>query len=552
MFKKVIALLLMCTLFLSACNKKGDVTKTPDSSAPIVSQDNSSIDTKEPDDIENPNDLSDVDLSDDVNNNNQEETLGNINFDFGSDDLDLNFDFVETAKTDDSLAGPDIRPTGNTSIIMNPLSGGADAEAAKLRNAITENSNNIKPTDSKFTFYISEKNGNDNNFGNSPSQAWKTVDALMLNMYKISSGATILFERGGLYRVTNSITLKSGVTYGSYGTGEKPVLYASQKNYANELLWSPSAKKYVWMCDINKFVDIGNIVINHGENVGLKMAKLPNLTKNYQFYSDENNGKLYMYLDKGNPGKLFKDIELCAKVHIFSGRGTTINVVIDNLCLKYSGAHGISFSGNAKNITITNCEIGWIGGSYINTAGGRYGNGVEFYYGAENILVENNWVYQVYDAGISNQGTTGTQNNITFNKNLIEYCTWSIEVWNDKFDDLYYTNNIMRFAGNGWGNQRPNKEYDSHFCCWRNYFEGLTNMQITGNIFDCGAIGLIYWNSGKPQEGLTLANNTYYQKASGAHIAAWIDGYRDADSQSSFEAVIKSMDSAPAKIKWLG
>jgi hypothetical protein len=53
----------------------------------------------------------------------------------------------------------------------------------------------------------------------------------------------------------------------------------------------------------------------------------------------------------------------------------------------------------------------------------RYGNGFEVVDGCCDILVENNWVYQCYDAGITHQSSFQpgcVQENIVFRGNLIE------------------------------------------------------------------------------------------------------------------------------------
>lgn len=568
MLKKAIVILLVCMLLLSGCtgdkvtsttnssqdtSVSSDIQSSDDSSSNMSSEDNSSSEDAVSSQDE---ELIDLEESDDG-------TLGDSIFDMDFDfsDEDFNFDFDEEEFV---LAGEDLRPTGNTAKLLNDIKGGADAEAEKLRSSILKNSQDLKPKDSRFTFYISEKNGDDDNDGTSPATAWKTPDAILVNSYKVSSGATILFERGGYYRVNTSVPLKSGVSYGAYGTGAKPVLTASIKNYANELLWTPSHKKYVWMCEIKNNIDIGNIIFEHGEKTGIKQSKLANLSKNFHFFSDEGNGKLYMYLNTGNPGVVFKSIDLCPRVLIMSGVGKVSDVVIDNLCLKYSGAFGVSINGTAQNIKISNCEIGWIGGSFMpHSAGSRYGNGIEFYGSTINCLVQNNWVYQVYDAGISHQGVEAIMKNITFDKNLIEFCTWSIEVWNtdedgndneddnyEVYEDLFYTNNIMRFAGMGWAQQRFVTEYDSHFNCWNYLQKTLENMKISGNIFDTAAVNLIHWKSGEKQPGVTISGNTYYQSFEG--VAKWENSSLIAKNQATLEEAIKVFDTNPVKIQWIG
>ncbi len=559
MFKKAIVLLLVCMMLLTGC-KGGVASVTSDSSSEtqVSSEPLSSEDTfsDEVDDTSSETDTENNQSEESQSDNNlEEDNSGEETLDIDFDDFDfgdLDFDFSIDEEEEEELAGEDIRPKGNTSVLMNPIKGGADAKAEKLRNEILKNTNDVKPKDKKFVFYISEKNGDDDNDGTSPETAWKTTDALSLNMYKISYGATILFERGGMYRVRSSVQLKSGVTYGAYGKGEKPMICGSLKNYANEMLWRPSTKKYVWYTDTPHYMDIGNIVFEHGKYTGFKKNKLANLTKNFYFYCDDNNGRTYLYYDKGNPGKLFKSMELCQRIHLMHAVNA-VDVTIDNIALRYSGSFGISFSWSAKNVKVTNCDIGWIGGSYMpNSGGSRYGNGIEFYNSAVDVLVENCWVYQVYDAGITNQGNAGNDMiNVTFKENLVEYCTWNIETWNDGvYKDQFFTDNILRFAGYGWGNQRDVREYDSNINCWNNNYATLENMQIKGNIFDCANGNLIHWKSGEEQKGVTFSGNTWYQNMSG--IAAWKADRLQAENQAEMEAIIKQIDANPIKVQWIG
>ena len=67
--------------------------------------------------------------------------------------------------------------------------------------------------------------------------------------------------------------------------------------------------------------------------------------------------------------------------------------------------------------------------THTSTPDIRYGNGIELWNGGYNILINNCWIYQVYDSGITHQGqgtvagdSLFTQDNITISNNLVEYC----------------------------------------------------------------------------------------------------------------------------------
>ncbi|MBO4733877.1 MAG: hypothetical protein J5662_05295, partial [Clostridia bacterium] len=150
-----------------------------------------------------------------------------------------------------------------------PVKGGAEAEAIAMRQKVLSAKNTEEIYGSRITgkkYYISP-DGNDNNNGLSPKTAVKTLNAdVIYGIGKLKPGDALLFERGGVWRMSNRITLREGVIYGSYGTGEKPTLLGSAKNYASKEYWTPSKKANIWKCTIPD-TDIGLIVFNHGELV---------------------------------------------------------------------------------------------------------------------------------------------------------------------------------------------------------------------------------------------------------------------------------------------
>jgi hypothetical protein len=70
------------------------------------------------------------------------------------------------------------------------------------------------------TSYYVSASGNDANDGKSASTPWKTISKV--NSLTFSSGDAILFRCGDTFY--GQITALSGVTYGAYGTGSKPII----------------------------------------------------------------------------------------------------------------------------------------------------------------------------------------------------------------------------------------------------------------------------------------------------------------------------------------
>ncbi len=429
-----------------------------------------------------------------------------------------------------------------------------DGVAKEKTEAIRSTPTSVEVIGTKY--YVSN-NGDDNNDGMSPEKAWKTIAKVNLEKPRMKPGDGVFFERGGLWR--ERLTGVTGVTYSAYGEGEKPKLYSSPENGADESKWTlMEGTDNIWIY-ATPLIDVGGIICDSGKVVGLK--EVPDffdgafyvrgssktkpfdikneLNENYEFFSevyDVNNlatatGTLYFRCDEGNPGKLFRQIEFNIKGSTVQN-GNAKNTHYDNLCIMYTGTHGIS-SGTTENLTVTNCDIGWIGGTiqrYVDGKAGRLGNGVEIYGGCDGYLVHNNYIYQCYDAGATHQLSKGGTNDIsmynaTYSDNLIEDCIYSIEYFTGAADDEYtlrdgknfvIKNNILRRSGYGWGNQRPDAHVSAHIKSWghRNEYDKGTYV-IENNIFDRGSWYLLHTSADYAGWCPIYNGNTYVQYVGG-------------------------------------
>ena len=439
-------------------------------------------------------------------------------------------------------------------------SGGYDSKAAILRKAIC--SSVTKYSNTGTTYYISP-NGDDFNDGTSPENAWETTDALVLNSYRIQAGDAVLFERDHVYRANSTVSLVTGVTYGAYGKGSKPIINGSVRDYADSVIWEPSTKKNIWKTEFAQ-KDAGLIVFNGGKSYGIKKSGLASMKQNGDFYHNTEEKVLYFYSDKGNPGKMYDSMEIGTNHFLFTMNNRVHDVTIDNLCFRYTGAHAIDGFENNYDITIKNCEFGWIGGSMQNTMV-RYGNAIQFWDSCWNIRVENNWIYQAYDAGVTFQykGTkagSGKYHDISFSNNLIEYCTYGIEIFTEAdtglMENITFDSNVIRFSSYGFGSQRPNSINDSHICAWNKYYgDNMRSFVIKNNVFDCSSSQIIDWASGAlPHKGLTVSGNTFYQKAFNSNPVMHFGtaGYTYAGSQKQLENAVATFDPTPKLVKWIG
>lgn len=420
-------------------------------------------------------------------------------------------------------------------------------------------------------YYVSN-DGDDENSGRSPDTPWRTLNKV--SSADLNKGDGVLFRRGDLFR--GFIKTRAGVAYAAYGDGDKPKFYGWDKNLADRELWELYDPKHrIWKLK-ELILDCGTLVFNGGETHCRKLipsyikskfvcrndesrdfdmsSEMTNDLDMVCFYDerlteepskgesfpiplidDNSYGELYLRCDKGNPADVYTDIEAVPRRSMFYVHDNA-NVTIDNLCLKYIGIHGVAAGGHVVGLHVSNCEIGWIGGTiqhYLGTdpnypQGGRgtvtrYGNGIEIYGGCEDYIVSNCYIYQVYDAGITHQvttfGKTYKMTGIQYVNNLIEYCVYSIEYFLEKnngdtesyIDNCEICGNILRFSGYGWGQQRHNTNTPAHIKGW-SYENTASSFSIHDNIFDRSAYRMLHLVAKEAESCPAMYGNTYIQQ----------------------------------------
>ncbi len=439
---------------------------------------------------------------------------------------------------------------------LSKISGGAEYEAEMLKSKILSAPNTEEIYDIKGKkFYISK----DMSLKDMPSD--------------LKSGDAVLFERGGLWRIAwrEGINLPSGVTMGAYGVGDKPKFYGSLKNYADNSLWEKVGENLYKL-----FLHGGNagiMVFDDVAALGVKKWSLNEVKQNYDFFYEGETEDLYFYYD-GDIENDFKSIEIGQRENLITlNSGCTV----DNLCVKYTGSHGIVGVTASENVSITNCEVGMLGGS-MQFGTTRFGNGIELQLGAKNALIKNNYVYECYDAGITYQswssaGRESHYHDIEISENLIEKCCYGIEYFTTNtegcnlysdYKNISICNNIIRFSGYEWsGFQRPDPWMRSHIRGgqWA-YMDDCENFRITDNIFDVSLASVIFWwwhddeknvIHEEPHKGLTVENNTYYQRKTPDKRCMTYHKNKPvlAENKDEFEGAVKLFDKAPKKTEWL-
>lgn len=385
-------------------------------------------------------------------------------------------------------------------------------------------------------YYLSE-NGNDANDGLTVNSPWKTLGKL--NDVKFCEGDAILLERGSLFRGGIELT-ERGMVLSSYGVGEKPKIYGSKRNYNNISDWIKTDIPDVYCCSEVFEADVGNIVFDDGKGYALKQlvgnfgfdGTLGKLNVDLMIYHCNADNKLYICSKGGNPAERFQSIEICTKEYrvLLGADGITV----DNICFKYFGGHAVCGT-ERKNILVENCEFGWIGGSvqFFNEQTKtyvRYGNAIEIYADVSDFTACYNYIYQVYDAGITHQifhdvGRGLKMVNCNYHHNLIEYCSYSIEYTLQKqttdedygMKNINISDNIMRFSGYGFGNQRPDYNNPAHIKSW-DLENRSENFKIENNIFDRARCNLVHIASLKKEWFPKCKGNTYIQYQGGNFV----------------------------------
>ena len=408
-----------------------------------------------------------------------------------------------------------------------------DKKAEALKNEILTSESNYSEAYGNI-YYVSAK-GDDNNDGLSSKTPIKTLEKA--SSLELLPGDAVLFKRGETFRGT----LKGcqGVVYSAYGEGKKPVLTNSLQNYAQPELWEETEVKNVYKLTIPLTNDVGVIVFNEGEAWSEKRIKgrpefpvggLENLDVDLSMWHDvphplDHTGFVYLRCDKGNPGELFKSIEIARRKTIAT---CAKDITFDNLCFKYGGGHGIG-AGTVEGLTVRYCEFGWIGGSWFRTDTlSRFGNAIEIYGGCRNYICDHNYIYQIYDAGITHQCKNPKGDilmcDIKYTDNLIEDTTYSIEYFlaygdpkqheeGEKLPIRYMKNvemcgNILRRSGYGFGDQRPDKARAAHIKGW-NHDNPAMNYTIHDNIFDTSKYMINHIGCVDPKFMPKMSNNIY-------------------------------------------
>ncbi|MBQ2746730.1 MAG: hypothetical protein IJF35_03365 [Clostridia bacterium] len=394
----------------------------------------------------------------------------------------------------------------------------------------------VKPAEGGTAYYVSN-NGKVENDGLTPETPVPTYISVM---GKLKKGDVVYFERGSEFRGNITVS-KEGVTLAAYGEGKAPVFRLYKENAAGKGKWEETDTPNVYKFYEKVSGDVGVVVFDDtyytyksfytkDDMSNSKSKKYVNsykdLKEDLQLYHDPMRFDVYVYCEKGNPGEVYDSVEFVPKGNVIKVNAN--NVTIDGLCIKNSGfgIHGspCDSSNSLKGLTVRNCEIGWIGG--YGTAENRLGNGIEIWGGAIDFIVENNYFYQIYDAGVtfqfSSEDKEADVENVQFKNNVFDYCNYSIEYFmtipgDKKMKDFVIDGNLCWNAGEGMCSQRPDRNGPNHIKSWKHNNHLANQIKVTNNLF---ALGFRQLCETCDDTGLGAAyDNNIYVQTEGKRVA---------------------------------
>lgn len=453
--------------------------------------------------------------------------------------------------------------------ITTQVEGFMEKEAKLFRDRVESATDNCVIAGKKY--YVSQ-NGNDKFDGTAPEKAVRTISRIAQFIDVLKPGDGVLFERGSVFRTTVDFNLVDGVTYAAYGQGDKPQIYGSYKNYADKSIWVPTEIENVWKIAYFPHTDAGILVFDGGKETGKKQLTVEELTEENDYCHDWDNDILYLFCSRGNPGEVFSEIEIGTKIRLFHMPASAHDIVIDNISFAYTGLFGIRADSLAKNITITNCKFSWIGGSLFNNKSNRFGNGIEFAFGCDGIVVNNCSFDQIFDSGVTFQiGSSPYRNFVVseciFENNGMSGFEWwvsgdqgekdGIPIDITEIKNIIIEKNLFRLTGFGWSKAVRSPAHIRNG--WRQkLYTNIENFIIRNNIFDYANGPIIASSWETAPNGYTVYDNAYYQRSIEMqeenaiyHPFRQINEKKiNVSNYEEFASAVKEVDKSPQKIEW--
>lgn len=315
-------------------------------------------------------------------------------------------------------------------------------------------------------------------------------------------GDTVLI-RGGIYRervfILNSGEPDRAITYRRFGEEDVRIWFSKDVSAAE--VWTDRGANR-WRTADGSFSlsvnhDVATIWHDDRSNWRYKKRRPEDLQMQWDFWHNLEQGRIEVY-SEGNPATNAEHIEVPLDPpdpNQFVVTVTASHIVLDGISIKYANVHGIQVKGDY--VTFRNGRITHGGGGNISPNRKppvRWGDGLDVWGSAHDVVFENNVVGEFPDGGLTNQGFRGVQYHICFRNNLIYNCTNGIHCWfgqnetdKNELHHVYYEGNTFRDIGRGWFEDRGVMQGAIQF----NPRKGVSTSEIhiRGNTFiNCGTM----------------------------------------------------------------
>ena len=294
------------------------------------------------------------------------------------------------------------------------------------------------------------------------------------------------------------------------------------------------------------FGDVGNIIFNHGVDnaCGYFQGSLSNLTSQGDFWTNPSNWTVDLY-STNNPATYYSGIEMAMAPYIINGGNYN---TFQDLDVRYGGTHGITFWGGSgsptHDSTVIDCDVSWCGGGYYNSTL-RYGNAIQVWADATNILIEDNKIWQIYDIGLDYENSASNApaaavNNVAFENNVVwdcgeANCSFSLLNTASTLNGFEIENNTLVDAGYSWANAQRTDIVGWDLGLIVNQASTTANFVVLDNICSGALHADVYIASGWTVTGFTMDYNLFYQPNDNDLVADWYNNWTDMDWFASYQ-----------------
>ncbi|OGF50992.1 MAG: hypothetical protein A2231_06450 [Candidatus Firestonebacteria bacterium RIFOXYA2_FULL_40_8] len=399
------------------------------------------------------------------------------------------------------------------------------------------------------TFYVDASNGNDSNNGTTPESAWKSIEkvnALQFDIKKdkivrgekytnsfFKPGDAILFKceekwKEQLY-ILSSGTKDNPVTFGTYGSGSKPIISGA------ECFTSACGVNADWekiKDNIYRLKTENDVGVVTEDGLSLIFVswepKKNNLVKMEQGSSlfDYEKKLLYLWTTKGDSPDAHR-IEGGVRKNAIRPLNSEYFIVKD-VEITHTSECGIK-TENIKHAVFDNLDIHTCGGLWSKGGAFYHGNGITITYDSEDVVIQNSRIHDVYDSAVSPQafwkkGLTIKdiiiKNNEMYNAphSVVEITNWAD---NSRMSNILVENNKIYNGGKGFSSKhqwnKPSGGPGILITIGKDRKSTIENILIKNNeIFDCTLEGVAVGPNSGPVE--IINNNIHDNKGAGVIV----------------------------------